>query len=292
VRLAATAGLLFVAWKAPLSAQAPGPAQAADTVFAEIQARVAQGDRAAARMLADSLLSVVPPGSSRYAEALYWRAFTASQAAAAERDYLRVSIEYPLSARAPDALLALAQLEYARGDRTAARRRFDRLLRDYPSGRHVARASYWSGSLALAAGDRAAACAAFANAQKAVLPDDVELANQIAYYVAQCATQPADSGPALSSGSAPASGGNTGSGGAAARAGEFSIQVAAYTTRADARALEARLRQRGFDVRVMGTRAPYRVRIGRYPTRQDAMTALARVRRSHPNAIVVDAVPR
>jgi cell division septation protein DedD len=292
VRRVTTVGLLVVAWRAPLAAQAAGPAQAADTVFAEIQARVAQGDRAAARLLADSLLSVVPAGSSRYAEALYWRAFTASQAAAAERDYLRVSIEYPLSPRAPDALLALAQLEYARGDRTAARRRFDRLLREYPSGRHVARASYWSGSLALAAGERVAACAAFTNAQKAVVPDDVELANQIAYYVAQCAAQPSDSGNRPSSASGTASGGSAGSSGTAARGGEFSIQVAAYTTRADARALEARLRQRGFDVRVIGTRAPYRVRIGRYPTRQDAATALARVRRSHPNAFVVEAEPR
>jgi tetratricopeptide (TPR) repeat protein len=258
-------------------------------VFAEIQSRITQGDRAAARVLADSLLSVLPPASAGYAEALYWRAFTASQAAAAERDYLRVSIEYPLSPRAPDALLALAQLEYARGERATARRRFDRLLREYPSGRHVARASYWSGSLALAAGDRAAACAAFTNAQKAVLADDVELGNQIAYYVAQCASQPADTGAATPGGAPPA---GRGSAGAPAPAREFSIQVAAYTNRADASALEARLRQRGYQVRVVGTRSPYRVRIGRYPTREDAMAALGRVRRSNPNAIVVEAEPR
>jgi cell division septation protein DedD len=283
--------LLLVSRSVASAAQAPGAAQSADTVFAEIQARVAQGDRAGARLVADSLLSILPPASPQYAEALYWRAFTSSQAAAAERDYLRVSIEYPLSPRAPDALLALAQLEYARGDRAAARRRFDRLLREYPSGRHVARASYWSGSLALADGDRSAACAAFTNAQKAVLPDDVELGNQIAYYVAQCAAPPVDTGsaPRAASGAAPRD--RAGASGARS-AREFSIQVAAYNTRADARALEARLRQRGFDVRVMGTRAPYRVRIGRYATRQGAAAALARVQRSHPNAIVVEAEPR
>lgn len=263
-------------------AQTSEVTQSVDSVFAQMQSLVTAGDRGAAHLLADSLVSVLPPLSPLHAEALYWRAFTASQAAAAERDYLRVSIEYPLSPRAPEALLALAQLEYARGDRAAARRRFDRLLREYPTGRHVARASYWSGTLALAAGDRAAACRAFNGARAAVAPGDVELANQIDYYVVQCAATPDDT-------AAPPPGGTAGSGrGAAATERAFSIQVAAFTSRGDATALATRLRQRGFDVRVAGDRAPFRVRIGRYATREDAAAALTRMRRSQVSGIIVE----
>lgn len=271
-----------LAWPAPAAAQTSDGAQSVDSVFAQVQSLVAAGERGAAHVLADSLVSTLPPLSPMYAEALFWRAFTSSQAAAAERDYLRVSIEYPLSPRAPEALLALAQLEYARGDRATARRRFDRLLREYPTGRHVARASYWSGTLALAAGDRAAACRSFSVARAAVSPGDVELANQIDYYVVQCAAAAADT-------TSPAAGEVGADTGAAATGRAFSIQVAAFTGRGDAAALATRLRQRGFDVRVAGERAPFRVRIGRYATREEAAAALARMRRSQVSGIIVEA---
>ena len=130
-------------------AAATARAQGADSAMARVERLAIAGDRATARGIADSLLSALSSTSPTYVDALYWRAFTSSNAADAERDYLRLSVEFPLSPRAPDALLALAQLEYARGDRGAARRRFDRLLRDYPTGRHLARASYWSARLAL-----------------------------------------------------------------------------------------------------------------------------------------------
>jgi cell division protein FtsN len=73
---------------------------------------------------------------------------------------------------------------------------------------------------------------------------------------------------------------------------QFSIQVAAYTARREATATATRLRERGFDVRVIGDRAPYRVRIGRYPTRAAAMAALARLRESRVDGIVVEAEPK
>jgi len=262
------------------------PAQSADSALARVERMAISQERAAARVLADSLIQVLPPLDPRYADALYWRAFTSSNAADAERDYLRVSLEYPLSARAPDALLALAQLEYARGDRATARRRFDRLLRDYPSGRHVARASYWSGRLAMDEGDREAACTALRAAQRTVAANDIELSNQIDYLLSQCAIPIAPVQDTV------ASGGAAGTRNTQAPAREFSLQVAAFSARRDATAMANRLKARGFDVRVVGSRAPYRVRIGRYPTRAAAAAALARVRSSFPDAIVVEAEPR
>lgn len=258
----------------------PARAQAVDSVLARIERMAISQERAQARVLADSLLTALPPVTPRYAEALYWRGFASSNAADAERDYLRVSIEFPLSARAPDALLALAQLEYARGDRAAARRRFDRLLRDYPSGPHVARASYWSGRLAMDEGDREAACASLRTAKQAVRPGDVELSNQVDYLLGQCAiplprrdttvTPPTAQQPTA----------------------RFAVQVAAYSARRDATALAERLEGRGFEVTIVGTRAPYRVRVGRYATRAAATQDLPRIRAAgFARAFVVEVTP-
>lgn len=263
------------------------PAQALDSALARLERMVVANDRPAARGLADSLLSAMTD-SPRIADVLYWRAATASNAADAERDYLRVAIEHPFSPRTPDALLALAQLEFARGDRAAARRRFDRLLRDYPTGRHVARASFWSGRLAIEDRDVAVGCATMNAGRSQVASADVELANQFDYYLGQCArfsTAPADTAatPPETAKGTPVPG------------PQFSVQVAAYGTQRDATALANRLKARGFEVRVAnvpGGRVPWRVRIGRYGTRADATAALRRVRGAGLSGIVVEAEPR
>jgi hypothetical protein len=264
-----------------------GRAQEPDSSLARVERLVMSGDRPAARVLADSLLATLAPDSPQTADVLYWRAAAASNAADAERDYLRVSIEHSLSPRAPDALLALAQLEFARGDRTAARRRFDRLLRDYPSGRHVARASLWSGRLAIEERD-ASGCATLQAARPMVPAADIELRNQFNYFIGQCALLAPVDTTSIPAGASP----NPPVPAASTAATEFSVQIAAYNARADATSLFNRLKQRGFDVRVVGDRAPYRFRIGRYATRAEAVAALGRMRAAQVNGIVVEAERR
>jgi hypothetical protein len=261
--------------------------QVSDSVLTLLERLVVAGDRSSARVLADSLVAALPENSPQLAEVFYWRAATATSAADAERDYLRITVEHSYSKRAPDALLALAQLEFARGNRGAARRRFDMLLRDYPKGKHVARASLWSGRLALEEQDYTGGCATLNNARPLVGAEDVELRNQFDYYITQCsrmpAPEPVDTVPAPDTVKAPAASG----------APEFSVQVAAYTARQDATSLAANLRGRGFDVRVVGDKAPYRVRIGRYATRADALSALTRMKSTYRlNGIVVEAEPK
>jgi cell division septation protein DedD len=258
-----------------------GVSQDPDSALARIERLVVAGDRSSARYLADSLINALPPESPRLADAVYWRAASATSAADAERDYLRISVEHPFSKRAPDALLALAQLEFARGNRAAARRRFDQLLLNYPKGKHVARASLWSGRLALEEQDYTAGCATLNSGRAQVGTDDIELRNQFDYYVAQCDRIPAapDTTAAATPEKPPA----------AASAQEFSVQVAAYTARQDAASLADNLKGRGLDARVVGTKAPYRVRIGRYATKAAASDALARM---SVKGIVVEAEPR
>lgn len=261
--------------------------QNVDTTLARIERLVVAGDRSSARHLADSLIALLPPESPRLADALYWRAQSAPSAADAERDYLRVSVEHPFASRAPDALMALAQLELARGDRSTARRRFDMLLRDYPSGKHLPRASLWSGRLALEDGDYAGGCARLNAARPLIGAGDVELRNQFDYFISQCdRILIADSVAAVESPAtgAPAPATTTGK--------QYSVQVAAFKTRRDATSLASRLTARGLEARVVGDRAPYRVRVGRYATHADAVAALTRMRASKVNGIVVEAEPK
>lgn len=286
------AGLFLLALSVPASR---GEAQSPDSAFAQISRLVDMGDRTTAHAMADSLVRALDASTPAYPEALYWRAFTSSNAADAEHDYLRLSVEYSLSPRAADALLQLGQLEYARGDRVSARRHFERLLREHPTGPDVAEANYWNARLAFDDADSTRACRALNAASAHVAADDVELRNRIDYQRGICAgvLARADTGSATDTtrGAQPGAAGAAGST-TSAQGRQYSVQVAAYTAKSSADNLARRLKSRGFDVRVFGTRAPYRVRIGRYATREAAVAALARMRRANVNGIVVEAEPK
>ena len=76
-----------------------------------------------------------------------------------------------------------------------------------------------------------------------------------------------------------------------ANAKQYSVQVAAFPKQRDADALRDVLRQRGFQVRVFGTAPPFRVRVGRYDSREEAAAAVERMKASRLKGIVVEAEP-
>jgi cell division septation protein DedD len=134
----------------------------------------------------DSLLAAAPPGSTRYAEVLYWRAAFAATSAAAERDYQRLSVGYPLSPRAADALIALAQLEYVRGDKPLAVHHLQRLLIEHPAGVGSAKTNFWAARVLFEAQDSVRACSALRAARSTTEAGEVELRNQIEFEVPKC----------------------------------------------------------------------------------------------------------
>lgn len=296
-------------------------AQEPDSTLARVQRLVNAGNRPGARQLADSLLAASTEGTPAYGEALFARAFSSSSAAEAERDYLRVVVEYPLSPRAEDATMMVAQLKLARGDRAGARRNFERLVREHATGAQAGKAAFWAGRLAIEDGDLTSGCGLLVQARERVSGDDVEVANQIDYYAQRCTPsalvaaaarareesttvaaaarsargatrgaerQPATEQPATerqrARDEAPAA-----EGARATPGKEYSVQVAAFPKQRDAEALADVLRQRGYDVRVWGTQAPFRVRVGRYATREEATAAQGRMKASRLNGIVVEA---
>ena len=258
---------------------------------AEITSRIerltAAGNTTGARSLVDSLLGASAEGSEAFVEALYWHAVLDSTAAGAERDYLRLAVEYPLAPRASAALLRLAELELARQARDRARRHLEKLQVDYPQSEQFARAQYLAARLARDDGDLQKACSLLESARSAVDANDVELRNQIVYMHASCSTPVAVSQPPADTVMARDSSVRQTPVETKA-AGRYAIQLAAYNTQREAAAMAQQLQRRGVQARVVGTKAPFRVRVGRYATREDARRAMTQ---AGLRGIIVEADP-
>ena len=372
-------------------ATAQAPSRPADPIFVRAQTLVSDGNGVAGRALIDSVISKTPPTSQLYPQALFWRATLASNAADAESDYKHIVVDYPLAPQAEDALLRLAQLELARGDRDGALNHLQRIPRDYPRSKSLARASYWTARVLFEKNDIPNACAANANALVQADVSEIELRNQIQYQGQRCpaaaavatTTAPVSPAPVSSTTTPPAPTTATSrpaSGTAsitpakataatptlpkpvvpapiekpvavdtvsatlkatspapktvpsvavprpkppteandakpsivdpskapkvvaekpeakrntpASRGSGYSVQVAAYTHKAEADKLAASLSKRGYSARVDGSVAPFRVRIGRYTTEGDAENALKKLKSKHMDGFVVRAPER
>jgi cell division protein FtsN len=370
-------------------ATAQAPSRPADPIFVRAQTLVSDGNGVAGRALIDSVISKTPPTSQLYPQALFWRATLASNAADAESDYKHIVVDYPLAPQAEDALLRLAQLELARGDRDGALNHLQRIPRDYPRSKSLARASYWTARVLFEKNDIPNACAANANALAQADASEIELRNQIQYQGQRCpaaaavatsasvspaAVSPTTTLPAPTTAtSLPASGtaSTTPAKSAAtstppkpvvptsvekpkavdtvsatvkaptpapkavpsaavprprppteandakpsivdpskapkavaekpepkrnapaSRGSGYSVQVAAYTHKAEADKLVSSLNKRGYSARVDGSVAPFRVRIGRYTTERDAEDALKKLKSKHMDGFVVRAPER
>lgn len=275
---------MAAAWLAAASiaqAQATPPATAADSVYAHARQLVVSGNGAAGRVLVDSMVAASTPASPAYAEALYWRATLAATSADAERDYRRVVVEYPLSPRAGDALLQLAQLEIARNDRVPAMTHLQRFLLENPKSGERQRAGFQLVRLAFEQNDVQVGCTFLGRILREVPESSVELRNQLTYYSPRCsgvdttkinqvATSRVDSTKADTSRREPAAASKT----------KFTLQVAAYKTKAEADVLVKRLKDRGLEARIAGTAKTFRVRIGHYATRTAAATAARELKAS------------
>src|SRR3954467_9719963 len=178
------------------------PLPATDSIFRRARRLVSEGNGTTGRALVDSLLRAAAEGPPPYGDALFWRGALAETAADAERDYRRVIVEYPLSAYSDDALLAMAELEQARGDRAGALQHLQRFVREHPVSTARSTAAFAGARLAFELGDSRAACNLIADARSSVASSEVELRNQIDYYASRCpsavAVVPAPSADATS----------------------------------------------------------------------------------------------
>ena len=269
--------------------------------MARARALATEGRDADSRKLLDSLLRVNTPDSAIYAEALYWRGALAATAADAERDYRRLLIEAPLSARAEDALLGLGNLLQARGDKRGASDQMQRFMLTYANSPARPRVALSLVRLLFDLGpqQQARACEALRMGRDAIPRENLELRNQLDYYEPRCLGEIAPAVAPESTVVAPDTSKAKAEVKAEAKAEPeakapqtqtqtafYSVQVAAYQTKEAATNLVTTLKERGLDARVDGTSAPFRVRVGKYGTRAEAVKAQASLKAQGQNGFI------
>jgi cell division septation protein DedD len=287
---------LSLAPTAVLSAQQPD-STVTDTTFLAAQRLVAEGRGAEGRAVIARELAAAPEGSPRYVEALYWRAALAATAADAERDYKRIIIEFPVSRRSESALVGLAQLELARGDRAQAMQHLERVVRERPSGPSRARASFWMARVHFDEGNFARACARLEDSRRHTPAEAVEMRNQLEYYAQRCegvdTTVVVRATPAESTRAMPARPGAVATRPSARpaprSAAAYTVQIGAFANRGDADARQRQLRAQGHSARVVKVGALWRVRVGRYSSRDAAAEAARSLKARKIDAFVTEA---
>lgn len=255
---------------------APAPSSAQDEELSRIETLIAASRLTEAR--AALLRWQQTPARAEPAQdahALLLRARLAPRADSAEALYLEVALGYPSTAVAPEALLRLGQAALAGGDAQRAAGYLERLTRDYPSATQRTAGQIWL-ARALRVRRRAnEACALLDVASRSVA--DASLRPLLDSERAACSA-PAPTAVAVADAPAKAT---------------HAVQVGAFRDENTARALARRLRERGFDARVVFTGGTLAlVRVGGFNGTTAAVPALRRIRALHRDAVIVDDVAR
>lgn len=244
-----------------------------------------------ARSVVARILAGTEPGDSVYSEVLY----TAGLVAATERDrrvaFRRVVVEYAQSAWADDALLQLAQLDYASGNPEGTVRQVEQLILDYPESPLHAAAALWGARAANDRRDAGTGCR-LADTGLAAAGNDVELRNQLEFQRQRCRSlgaMQAEAARAASEDSATKARADS-----AARANKppsrrdaepprrpatgFYVQLSAVASQAAANTEVGRFKGAGFKPVVVRESGLFKIRIGPYPDRSQANDDMSRAR--------------
>jgi len=252
-----------------------GSAPAAAQDLADARRMAQQGQVDSARAALARLLTVTPPTDTLYPEILYAQGGLAASTSEMQRAFQRVALEYPNSPWADDALLRLAQIEFAVNDPQGALRQVERLRSDYPASPLLPIAALWGARAHFALDNTAAGCVLLADGL-ARAGDDVELRNQLEYHRARCgaadpvtADQP-PSQPAIQPSAEPPQPSQPSSG--------WRVQLAALGSRATADELVASVRSAGYGAVVVEEAGLFKVRAGPWAERAEAARALETLR--------------
>jgi hypothetical protein len=247
---------LFLVGAAPLASQTDPRLRAAVQLAAE-------GQSDSARATVSQLLAQTPATDPLYPQVLYTQGTIARTAAEMQTAFRRVAVEYPASEWSDDALLRLAQMDYATRDYAAATRSLDLLRANNPSSELMPVASYWAARSYFDLGKPADACG-WINRGLLAAGEDIEMKNQLTFLAARC------DAPGLDQVSPPQDMGGS--------AGVFAVQVASVSKESSANDLGARLAEAGYHSSVVRDGNVFKVRVTGFPSRAAADTAVVRIR--------------
>lgn len=257
-------------------------AQAQEHPIDRAAALVRDGDYTAARALlarwwAETGGGIEDASPELRARALLLRARLAPDLATAENDYLALVLGYPTAPAATEALLRLGQGFLAAGDAARAVSYLERLATDYPRSPERVTGLLWLARAQRVLGHTDEACSAV-HAGLDAAPPDVEL-GPLLRLEAETACQPQMTEPLPPP--VPSS------------EATYAAQSGAFRRASGAENLAGRLREAGFDARLVYVPGDslLRVRIGRFVTPDEAAALVARLRDAGFDAVVVRDVP-
>ena len=261
-------------WLVVLALLAVGPSGrlAAQTDARLIEAlRLAQnGQVDSGRSVIRRLLSALPPSDSVYPQALLAGAKIAPDAATVATNLNRIVLEYGSSPWADDALLLLTQLYFAQRDAAQTIQAAERLRQNYPDSPLRYRADFPAARAYFELKNEARGCEliqeSLAGANAA---GEVEFTNQVNFYASRCAgvvtAPPPPVGDSDSLVPVPTK--------------TYAVQVLAVKSAVQVDEMLTRLKVMGFDARVVrDTSGFFKVRVGRYNTREEAQQTQQRLR--------------
>jgi hypothetical protein len=230
--------------------------------------RLAQsGQVDSGRAIVRRVLAAATPGDSVYPQGLLAAAKIAPDAQTVASNLNRIVVEYGSGPWADDALLLLTQLYFAQRDIPQTIQAAERLNRDYPDSPFRPRANFAAARGYFELKNETRGCELIHQAL-AGAGDDVEFRNQASFYAARCSAATTPPPPATPGDSAAPAGPRS-----------YAVQVLAVKSAAQVDDMLTRLRVMGFDARVVrDSTGFFKVRVGRYGTREEAVRVQQRLR--------------
>ncbi|HEY3012197.1 MAG TPA: SPOR domain-containing protein, partial [Gemmatimonadales bacterium] len=258
-----------------------------------------------ARIKVQRILAATSPSDTLYPQIVYTQAMVANDAGEMRRQLQRVAVEYPSSSWADDALLRLVQLDYASANLDGAARNLERIRLDYPGSTLLPQAAYWAGRTYFDQKKPDLACRWIADGM-AGSRGNVELQNQLGYLNQRCsqlvgagpppptdsqpgirppldsqptiARAPQDTAPAPVSRTDTVRLPRTPSPAPVTPAARFRVQITAVRSASAAQAIASKINSRGFKAVVTEEGGLYKVRVGEYATKAEAVAAVPAIK--------------
>lgn len=250
--------------------------------------RLAQeGQSDSARALVGRVLAQTSPADTLYAQVLYAVGLLAHTESDRRLYLRRVVVEHGRSEWADDALLQLAQLDYAAGNAEGAAQQAERLLLDYPESPLIPVAALWGSR---AAGDRrdAETACRIAEAGLAAVGHHNELRTQLEFQRQRCqslaaiaaANRPPPPPPTDTARAAPRDPARPAPVAPDRPRPGWYVQVSAVRSQEAAAADLARLRRAGNEGLVVREGGLLKIRVGPYRSREGAAASMAGIRQA------------
>ena len=243
--------------------------------------RLAQsGQVDSGRAIVRRLLVTISPSDSVFPQALLAAAKIAPDAQTVSSNLNRIIVEYGAGPWADDALLLLTQLYFAQHDPTQTVQAAERLNRDYPDSPLRPRTNFWAARAYFELKNETRGCELIHNALDGA-GDDVEFKNQVNFYATRCSPPSTATMTSIttSTPASPDTAARTPLAPPSAAPHAYAVQVLAVKSAAQVDDMLTRLKVMGFDARVVRDSVGFfKVRVGRYATRQEAQRVQARLK--------------